>query len=91
LLAGAIDCESGSGYARGGIGRDEADAMNFELLLLGGGLVIAAVITLWVALPGADRISRQWLRSEAGGLYPLIPVVLFVFGVFTLMKSVGLA
>ena len=65
--------------------------MNLELLLLGAGLVVAAVVTLWVALPGADRISRQWLRSEAGGLYPLVPVVLFVFGVFTLLKSIGLA
>ena len=64
--------------------------MNFELVLLGGGLIVAAVVTLWIALPGADRISRIWLRSEMGGLYPLIPVVLFVFGVFTLLKSVGL-
>jgi hypothetical protein len=65
--------------------------MNLELSLLGAGLVVAAVVTLWIALPGAERISRQWLRSEMGGLYPLIPVVLFVFGVFTLLKSVGLA
>ena len=65
--------------------------MNLELLLLGLGLVVASLVTLWVALPGAERISRSWLRSEAGGLYPLIPVVLFVFGVFTLLKSVGLA
>jgi hypothetical protein len=65
--------------------------MNFELVLLGGGLIVAAVLTLWIALPGADRISRTWLRSEMGGLYPLIPVVLFVFGIFTLLKSVGLA
>jgi hypothetical protein len=65
--------------------------MDFELVILGGGLIVAALVTLWVALPGADRISRVWLRSEMGGLYPLIPVILFVFGVFTLLKSVRLA
>ena len=65
--------------------------MNLELALLGAGLVVASLVALWIALPGADRISRQWLRSEIGGLYPLVPVVLFVFGVFTLLKSVGLA
>ena len=65
--------------------------MDLELVILGAGLIVAALVTLWIALPGADRISRVWLRSEIGGLYPLIPVVLFVFGVFTLLKSVGLA
>ena len=38
--------------------------MDVELSLLRAGLVVAAVVTLWIALPGADRISRQWLRSE---------------------------
>jgi hypothetical protein len=65
--------------------------MDLALVILGGGLIVAALVTLWIALPGADRISRVWLRSEIGGLYPLIPVILFVFGVFTLLKSVGLA
>jgi hypothetical protein len=65
--------------------------MDLGLVILGSGLILAALVTLWIALPGADRISRVWLRSEMGGLYPLIPVILFVFGVFTLLKSVGLA
>ena len=65
--------------------------MDATLLIIGAVLIAIAGGTLWVALPGADKISRSWLRSEAGGLYPLIPVVFFVFGVFTLMKSFGLA
>jgi hypothetical protein len=65
--------------------------MDVTLLIVGLVLIALSGGSLWVALPGADRISRSWLRSEAGGLYPLIPVVLFVFGFFTLLKAVGLA
>jgi hypothetical protein len=65
--------------------------MDATLLIIGVVLIAIAFGTLWIALPGLDRISRAWLRSEAGGLYPLIPVVFFVFGVFTVLKSFGLA
>jgi hypothetical protein len=65
--------------------------MDTTLLIVGVVLVAIAAATIWIALPGADRISRVWLRSEAGGLYPLIPVGFFVFGVFSILKSFGLA
>jgi hypothetical protein len=65
--------------------------MDTMLLILALVLLAIAGGSLWIALPGADRVSRAWLRTEAGGLYPLIPTVFFTFGVFTLLKAVGLA
>jgi hypothetical protein len=65
--------------------------MDATLLIVGLVLVALALGTVWIALPGADRVSREWLRSEAGGLYPLIPTVLFIFGIFSVLKSVGWA
>ncbi len=65
--------------------------MNATLLVVGLVLIALSGGTLWIALPGNDRLSRAWLRSEAGGLYPIIPVVLFTFGFFTVLKAFGLA
>jgi hypothetical protein len=65
-------------------------AFETEFLLMGLGLIAASVVALWIAMPGVGQVSRGWLRSEVGGLYPLIPVILFVFGVFTVLKAFGL-
>jgi hypothetical protein len=65
--------------------------MDVTSLIVGVVGVAAGLVTIWVALPSTGTVSRDWLRSQAGVLYPLIPLVFLVFGVFFVLKSFGLA
>jgi hypothetical protein len=61
-------------------------------LLIGGILaMLVGLATIWIALPSRGTVSRAWLRSQAGVLYPLIPLAFLVFGLFAILRAFNLA
>lgn len=64
-----------------------------DTIRLAGGVggILVGLLATWIAIPDKGTISRPWLRSQVGMLYPLIPVVLIVFGLFTILSVFGLA